>query len=150
MLSNARLLLFCRFFSYYHRPCIFMKDILLTKSKIIVKRFMFMPELPEKHSKTVNIFLWISSLGNLFSRLQSFRSAPHCRVSILVECACVLMQRTQFKISNTDSMSLFWPTVGLEFNEYIVGREMPVDQRRVEGMECVQNLSQIECKLIFV
>ena len=75
-----------------HWAGIFLEDILLAKCYIIVEGFVFMPKFPKEHPKTVDILFGVRSLSYLFASLENFRGAPHAHVSILVECACILVK----------------------------------------------------------
>ena len=75
-----------------HWTGIFLEDILLAKGYIIVEGFVFMPEFPKEHPKTVDILFRVGSLSYLFPSFEDFRGAPHAHVSILVECACILVK----------------------------------------------------------
>jgi hypothetical protein len=75
-----------------HWAGIFLEDILLAKGYIIVEGFVFMPEFPKEHPKTVDILFRVGSLSYLFPSFEDFRGAPHAHVSILVECACILVK----------------------------------------------------------
>ena len=79
-----------------------------------------MPELPKEHPKTVDILFRVGSLSYLFPSLEDFRGAPHAHVSILVECAGILVKWAQLKITDADSTCSLRSSIGLELNKNIV------------------------------
>lgn len=92
----------------------------MAKGYIIVEGFVFMPEFPEQHSKTVNILLRIGSLCNFFASFEDFRGAPHCHVSILVESARILVKWAKLQITDADSTCSLGSSIVLELNKDIV------------------------------
>ena len=125
-----------------HWAGIFLEDILLAKSNVVVKGFVFMPELPKEHPKTVDILFRVGSLSYLFASLEDFRGAPNAHISILVECAGILVKWAQLQITDADSTGSLGPSIGLELNKDIVSCEMTMHQGRVEGMESIQDLGK--------
>jgi hypothetical protein len=93
---------------------------LLTKGYIIVKGFVFMPEFPEQHPKTVNILFRVGSLSNLFASFEDFRGTPYGHVSILVESARILVKWAQLQITDADSTCSLGAPIVLELNKDIV------------------------------
>ena len=107
-------------FSNNHRPSIFLKNILLAKSDIIVKWLMLMPELPKKHPKAINIFFRVDCLRYLLSCFQRFRGAPYTYIAILIESACIFVKGAKLKVSDSNSLCLFWAAIRLKFNKNVV------------------------------
>jgi len=137
-------------FSDDHWAGIFLEDILLAKGNIIVEGFVFMPEFPEQHPKTVDIFFRVGSLSYLFASFEDFRGTPHGHVSILVESACILVKWAQLQIADSNSTCSLGSSIVLELYKDIVRREMTMHQGRVEGMESIQYLGKRQGDLILV
>ena len=92
----------------------------MAKGNIIVEWLVLMPEFPEQHPKTVDILFRIGSLSYLFASFEDFRGAPHGHVSILVECARILVKWAQLQIPDADSTCSLGSSIVLELNKDIV------------------------------